>query len=627
MNENIFRLFCFIFYSILFCSCKFSVDEPVKDYLEYWSSTCHVAEVQYGSPFVSIGGLPNFPTTNEVEINLITVNPKGYRLLCGPGGSCFSFSNDSGDLEYADYSETLSDTSMIKVRAKFSDEFEGQTITLSGCLWPENKVAFSEADLKTMNPELFYSTQFVLNTPPDRPRNLTNPTEPEVDGYHCFHFIYPDQSLNRNQNLTYVVDCYYYDAGSFRYVAGKTLTAADSKGSSATEFVYYFDEQVPDLQYDYVVTAYSPRGLHCETVSTNAALGASYVTDPVIEFSGGLFNEKTAKKNGVKYDIYEYSAATVTEANVTAPTVTVTNTAEGADMVVKLDDAVTSPNFSLRDGFHTITVRISKNLCKPVNITKHVYIIKSLTEPEITYSNGEKTTRTQRNEADGKDYEVAQYRYLNNIDNIKMSITNSYTETDCEMELVIDGGETITEKITDRVMEDGFHTIKMTVKSDYCKDLEVTKYIYINIKPVKVTFKDSKIIFRGDDAEGGNGIDLRGAIYTCTDDTGQQTIWEETGKTGMGNSTDVSMGAGQTLWLNSKTSKFYIYTGAMEEIDTGLNGNDWLGKMNKGQNNATRTLEALKENKSFWRIFPDGKSSESGDWFNLTFELVLDDSY
>lgn len=623
MNENIFRLFCFIFYSILFCSCKFSVDEPVKDYFEYWSSTCHVAEVQYGSPFVSIDGLPNFPTTNEVEINLITVNPKGYRLLCGPGGSCFSFSNDSGDLEYADYSETLSDASMIKVRAKFSDEFEGQTITLSGCLWPENKVAFSESDLKAMNPELFYSTQFVLNTPPDRPRNLANPTEPEVDGYHCFHFIYPDQSLNRNQNLTYVVDCYYYDAGSFRYVAGKTLTAADSKGSSATEFVYYFDEQVPDLLYDYVVTAYSPRGLHSETVSTNAALGASYVTDPTIEFEGGLFNKKTAKQNGVKYDIYEYNAATVT-----APTVTVTNMAEGAAMTVTLDGAETSPNFSLADGFHTINVKISKNLCKPVNITKHVYIIKSLTEPEITYSNGEKTTRTQRNEADGKDYEVAQYSwYKDDIDNIKMSITNSYTETDCEMELVIDGGEPITEKITDRVMEDGFHTIKMTVKSDYCEDLKVTKYIYINIKPVKVTFKDSKIIFRGDDAEGGDGIDLRGAIYTCTDDTGQQTIWEQTGKTGMGNSTDVSMDAGQTLWLNLRTSKFYIYTGDMVEVDSGPNGNDWLGKMNKNQANATRTLTALKDNKSFWRIFPDGKSNESGDWFNLTFELVLDDSY
>ena len=622
MNENIFRLFCFIFYSILFCSCKFSVDEPVKDYLEYWSSTCHVAEVQYGSPFVSIDGLPNFPTTNEVEINLITVNPKGYRLLCGPGGSCFSFSNDSGDLEYTDYSETLSDTSMIKVRAKFSDEFEGQTITLSGCLWPENKVAFSEADLKAMNPELFYSTQFVLNTPPDRPSSLRNPTAAEVDGYHCLHFNYPDQSLKRHQDLTYVVDCYYYDAGSFRYVAGKTLTAADSKGSSATEFVYYFDEQVPDLLYDYVVTAYSPRGLHSETVSTNAALGASYVTDPTIEFEGGLFNKKTAKQNGVKYDIYEYNAATVT-----APTVTVTNTAEGADMVVKLDGAEISPNLSLTDGFHTINVKISKNLCKPVNITKHIYIIKSLTEPEITYSNGEKTTRTQRNEADGKDYEVAQYRYLNNIDNIKMSITNSYKETACEMELVIDDGETITEKITDKVMEDGYHTIKMTVKSDYCKDLEVTKYIYINIKPVKVTFKDSKIIFRGDDAEGGDGIDLRGAIYTCTDDTGQQTIWEETGKSGMGNSTDVSMGAGQTLWLKSKTSKFYIYTGDMVEVDSGPNGNDWLGKMNKNQANATRTLTALKDNKSFWRIFPDGKSSESGDWFNLTFELVLNDSY
>lgn len=517
MNENIFRLFCFIFYSILFCSCKFSVDEPVKDYLEYWSSTCHVAEVQYGSPFVSIGGLPNFPTTNEVEINLITVNPKGYRLLCGPGGSCFSFSNDSGDLEYTDYSETLSDTSMIKVRAKFSDEFEGQTITLSGCLWPENKVAFSEADLKAMNPELFYSSQFVLNTPPDRPRNLTNPTEPEVDGYHCFHFIYPDQSLNRNQNLTYVVDCYYYDAGSFRYVAGKTLTAADSKGSSATEFVYYFDEQVPDLLYDYVVTAYSPRGLHSETVSTNAALGASYVTDPTIEFEGGLFNKKTAKQNGVKFDVYEYE---------TAPTVSINNTcaSEGASMTVTIDgnqsstDSITE---SLSNGFHTITVNVSKNLSRPINITKRVFVIKSLTEPTITYSNGTQTTDTKTKEGESESYKVVRYSYLS-YENLKMSIANSYPNKDCKMELIIDGEDAVTEDITDKVMEDGYHTIKMTVKKEYCNDLKVTKRCYVEIKPVKVSLNYAALYCNMDDA--GDECEIYGTVYLRKNNEGWQHV-------------------------------------------------------------------------------------------------------
>ena len=515
MNENIFRLFCFIFYSILFCSCKFSVDEPVKDYLEYWASTCHVAEVQYGSPFVSIDGLPNFPTTNEVEINLITVNPKGYRLLCGLSGSCFSFSNDSGDLEYADYSETLSDASMIKVRAKFSDEFEGQTITLSGCLWPENKVAFSESDLKAMNPELFYSTQFVLNTAPDRPSSLRNPTAAEVDGYHCLHFNYPDQSLKRHQDLTYVVDCYYYDAGSFRYVAGKTLTAADSKGSSATEFVYYFDEQVPDLLYDYVVTAYSPRGLHSETVSTNAALGASYVTDPTIEFEGGLFNKKTVKQNGVKYDIYEYNAATVT-----APTVTVTNTAEGAAMTVTLDGSVVSTDDSftetITNGFHTINVKISKNLCKPVNITKRVFIIKSLTEPEITYENGTRTGGTATSD-------TVRYSYRS-YDNLKISIANSYTESDCEMKIVIDDEEPVTENISNRVLTDGTHKIKMTVKSEYCKDLEVTKNLDVNIKPIKITITSGRIDGHGfPKLKGGvyiNGIEVRKwDSYTDWEDT------------------------------------------------------------------------------------------------------------
>lgn len=533
MNENIFRLFCFIFYSILFCSCKFSVDEPVKDYLEYWSSTCHVAEVQYGSPFVSIGGLSNFPTTNEVEINLITVNPKGYRLLCGPGGSCFSFSNDSGDLEYADYSETLADTSMIKVRAKFSDEFEGQTITLSGCLWPENKVAFSEGDLRAMNPELFYSTQFVLNTPPDKVGNLRNPVEAEVDSYHCVHFYYPDQSLNKHQNLHYVVDLYLSEGGSFRHIASRSLIAADSKSSSPTEFVYYFAEQVPSLQYDYVVTAYNASGLHSETVATNPALGVSYVTEPIFSLTGGIYNDMQAEQDGASFDVYEYK---------TTPNLTVTNTADGATLQVSVNGVAGGTSQTLSDGFNTVSVRVSKNLCRPITVTKHIYIIKSLTEPTITYS-GSKTVNSGSGTSDVLKYSILEQK------NIKLSVTNTYTGSGTTMETSIDNGTAVEGNVNGTELSDGNHTIKVTLKREYCKDLEVTRSVSVSIKPVRVQLTGGKI---------ENHYELKGAVYVNGADplsswTGSYTSFEDP-------NFDVK---GHSFWLSTRNEEFYFYTSGL----------------------------------------------------------------
>ena len=159
--------------------------------------------------------------------------------------------------------------------------------------------------------------------------------------------------------------------------------------------------------------------------------------------------------------------------------------------------------------------------------------------------------------------------------------------------------------------------------------------MWVYIKPVTVKFKDNKIVFRGDDAEGGYGIELRGKICAETDDTSAKQIWtsENMNKTkwSIGNKTNVDIDFSEvSLTLSSPSQKFYIWTENMYDVDTGTNGNDYLGQIKKGQDTATRTLSALKSAKTFTKVFGykngNPQTTESGDWFNLTFELVLTDN-
>ena len=241
-----------LFLSILCLSCSNSFNEPVREYHEYWTETCQVGKIEYASEHVLLGGIPNLSASDYVEINLYAINPKGMHLMCrADGEKNFKLENEDGVvLQGGDYSESFVDSTHIRIRARLSDEYEGCKWTLSGCLWPENRTSFEESDLKEQNPELFYSATFKQNTPPDRARDLTHPEEPENDGYHCLHFKYPDQRFNRNKNdrLTYHVECYIQEGDSYKFVTSRDLTAADSKTSSATEFTYYFDILVTEAQ-------------------------------------------------------------------------------------------------------------------------------------------------------------------------------------------------------------------------------------------------------------------------------------------------------------------------------------------------------------------------------------------
>ncbi|MBO7639321.1 MAG: hypothetical protein J6S91_10140, partial [Treponema sp.] len=98
---------------------------PVREYLEYWSSTCQVGKIEYLSPHTELDGVPNLSALNPVEINLYLANPKGYGILCKPGNAyCFSFKDEQGNTGfYSDYSEAaLEHNTTIKVQAVLPDD-------------------------------------------------------------------------------------------------------------------------------------------------------------------------------------------------------------------------------------------------------------------------------------------------------------------------------------------------------------------------------------------------------------------------------------------------------------------------------------------------------------------------
>ncbi|MBQ3650515.1 MAG: hypothetical protein II957_09965, partial [Treponema sp.] len=276
-------------------------------------------------------------------------------------------------------------------------------------------------------------------------------------------------------------------------------------------------------------------------------------------------------------------------------------------------------------GAYTLTLEAEKDYCTKKTFTKNVYVQGGLRDPTITFENA----TTNENASDG--LPIYRFSYLKSD---KMAFTVSPGNTGNTVKVFIDD----VEKQSSDWKLSAVNKYKITVKQsrDKCASPQAyEKKLWVYIKPVTVKFKDNKIVFRGDDAEGGSGIELRGKICAETDDTGTKQIWTSeymnNKKWGIDNNKDVDIKFSEvSLTLSSPSQKFYIWTENMYDVDTGVNGNDYLGTIAKGQDTATRTLSTLKSDKTFNKVFGykngNPKTSESDDWFNLTFELVLTDN-
>ena len=455
-----------LLWSVLLLSCDTSFNEPLREYFEYWTENVFVGRYETVSSHRMLGSQVNVSARENVRMDLILTNAKNFNLEVEENGSpCFSVRNSSGNEVASSKSISLStpQKNVISLSMALPDETEKEVLSLEGKFYIiKNSERFEQT----------YSFSFRQNTPPDNPGNLRNPTEAEIDGYHCLHFDYPNQSLKRHQNLTYNVSCYLFEDGAYTHIGTKSLTSADSKSNS--DFTYYFENQEKSLRYDYVVTAVNPDGLKSETVSTAPNLGINYVTEPEISFSSnGIYNKLTAEKDGVSYSVIEYTGSSLSA--------TVKNTSDGADMTVTIDGESSSTTSVLDDGYNTIEVTVSKNLCRPITVTKNVYVIKALNEPTVRFYKQDGNVAMAPSEEDPEESGYSDYTCYN------MELTQGGTGN-ANFEVTLGSGESLDVEIGDTLASAnngkytiglGPHNLKLTVTKEYCTPKVITKKVYI----------------------------------------------------------------------------------------------------------------------------------------------------
>ena len=456
------KIFSVLFCSFLFASCNLSYNEPVKYWFDYWTSTCQVGKIEYASENTLLNGETNLYANDPIEINLYTINPQKFALLKKTdNGRCFTFKNEDGDI-LSDYEETMVDPTWIKIRANLPDEWEGKKITLSGCLWPENRSSFSEDQLRSQSPELFYSTTFVQNTPPDDIMNLYVPSEyfPGTT-MHYVSFDLPTENPNRNNGSSYEI-CYYLREDEILQKKGsKILHESDNKNTSGSNtFLYYFDEQEPNLNYEYTICITGPHGLKSRLFSTDPGLGVCVITQPTFTFgrnSNGFIDE-----DGCECIEVENDSDTVSYAVASADL--------GTTLVVELDSNPAGITGTLGLGPHTISATAKKDGCRDVTSTKKVRIVR--TPKKATITTGKATN--------GKETDSAGYEYIevdNGSDTVTYSIT---TEAGTTVDGTVDGTDfTGTQTGSDKTLAVGEHTLTAVVHKENCSDVTFTRMIKV----------------------------------------------------------------------------------------------------------------------------------------------------
>lgn len=549
---------CVLFYSILsLVSCADSYNEPVREYCEYWTTTCQVGKLDFSTEHVSMGGLPNLSARNAIEINLYTINPKGIKLLCkqnaatdgtdGYGNFCLT--SEDGGLEVDNYSETLVDPTHIRIRANLRDDSEGQKITLSGCLWPENRAEFAEADLKAQSPELFYSQTFIQNTPPDNVKNMY-----VSDGLFsssvekCYlSFEVPDQSLKRNLDSKYEIGYYLRESDGKLYFKGSEILTLDQRRntSGGSLFQYYFDGQYDDLtSYEYTVQVLGPHGRNSEKLSTDPSLGVCVLVEPTVTIEqtpNGLFDES--------YECYEVESASDSITFIATPG------QEGDTLTVKDNGAVltaTGGHYSVSgSGRHTIEVVSKKVGARAVTVTKKIRIEKTPDAAEIEFGKAFNGCGT---DASGFEY----------IEVASLAGTVSYTATAPEEGTTVSVTDNGTAVLASGSLNVSSHTLVATVHKDFCNDVGLTKKVKVvrELQKPTYSFNPGLTGTTTDDFEWIEVADGSSFVtYTITAESG--CTMEIKNSSSLGNSTTNTSGNTNTdalVSLSTASSRDYTLT-------------------------------------------------------------------
>ena len=307
------------------------------------------------------------------------------------------------------------------------------------------------------------------------------------------------------------------------------------------------------------------------------------LTEPSVEYSSdGVFNGQTAVSGETEFDVVEYTDSFKME-------ITNTYSFSGSTLTVSVNENKTTGSSQeivlaseYSEGFKTVTATVTKDYCLPVSVTKRLYVVPKLTEPEIEFTN-------KTSESGSK----ILFSYLS-YDNLLMNVNDTYQGENSTMTIILDGS-TYTGNMTGKELAVGEHSLEVTVEKSLCESVSVSKNFTVGIKPVILSVGAISAY----NTDGDDHVDLKGYFYAATTDTSQVTLKAYTASKGTTVSKNHTIYPdAHTLYLNSPDSVFYFYSSKIEDYDKSSD-NDDLGTVNYGQSDATRNLKALKSNKYF----------------------------
>ncbi|MBQ7167830.1 MAG: hypothetical protein IJR93_12895, partial [Treponema sp.] len=240
------------------------------------------------------------------------------------------------------------------------------------------------------------------------------------------------------------------------------------------------------------LTMYLPDGTpYCTGSRTGPAEGGAAFTIPledlpsvIITFGGnGAKNGKTAEQGGKSYEVMEYTGTSLSMAAA--------STIAEATLEVTVNGSPASTRGMLSDGFNEISVVATMSGGKPpVTATKRVYVVKKLSEDDISITFGD-----YLDSATDGDYQVLRYSYLaDTITLPNVSVSNTYTGDattpelgDSYLEITVTGDTTVAEtsSLSSQDLNLGDSTVTVYLRKEKCTPVgPIEKKVRVKIKPV-----------------------------------------------------------------------------------------------------------------------------------------------
>ena len=362
----------------LFFSCADSINEPVKEYFEYWTGTVQISRLEILSDYsIRLDGKENVYAKDDARFSLLLVNPQKYSVC--PDRNEFEIDDANGN-KVVDVNITVPDYNVVEISAPLKDQNEGDELFLKGNLKP--------AGMSQLWGNTSYSWSFIQNSPPDAVEELNNKSKEKIDDKYFFvTFNLPDQNLKRNNDIHFIMSVYLTDNGSTEKQWEGELTRDDNlNGNSSNAFKWYWNGQKTDLFYDYAVTVVDSTGLKSEIMATSSFIGTNKLCSPIIEVSPGLTGNKTA-------DGYEYIEV---ENDSSLASYSISSDDKDAYFEISIDDlpmetvsAMDGKTGTFACGQHVISVVARKDGSVPATYIKKIIVVSKLSVTvTVTGENG-----------------------------------------------------------------------------------------------------------------------------------------------------------------------------------------------------------------------------------------------